>query len=76
MFIVSLHVQVQLENGAAEVRRLKAALRGAARRHPPGFRNRTWPAGLRDDPSLAPVPPDNRCEHRSLYVGGTPGAER
>lgn len=52
--------QVQLESSAAEVRRLKAALRGAARRHPPDFRNRTWPAGLREDPGLAPVPPDNR----------------
>lgn len=63
--------QVHLESAATEVRRLKTALRGAARRHPPGFRNRTWPAGLRDDPGLAPVLPDNRCVPAAPKPGAT-----
>ncbi|CAH0596826.1 unnamed protein product [Chrysodeixis includens] len=55
--------RVHLQRDAAEVRRLRAALWRGAPRHPPHYRNATWPAGLRADPGLAPPPPDSRFDH-------------
>lgn len=59
-YLFSLCAQVFLERDAAEVSRLRALLVATAARHPRGFRNATWPAGLRADPGLAPPPPQSR----------------
>lgn len=59
----SLHAyvsRVHLQRDRAEVRRLRAALWRGAARHPPHYRNATWPSGLRADPGLAPPRPDSR----------------
>lgn len=55
--------RVHLQRDAAEVRRLRAALWRGAARHPPHYRNATWPAGLRADPGLAPPTPDSRHDY-------------
>ncbi|KAL0812189.1 hypothetical protein ABMA28_009566 [Loxostege sticticalis] len=55
--------RVFLERDAAEISRLRALLVHTAARHPRGFRNATWPAGLRTDPGLAAPPPDTRFDH-------------
>lgn len=53
--------RLHLQRDRAVTRRLRAALWRGAARHPPHYRNATWPAGLRADPGLAPPPPDSRC---------------
>ncbi|CAH0696133.1 unnamed protein product [Spodoptera exigua] len=53
----------QLQAARAAAAAARAALRRAAPRHPPHYRNNTWPPGLRADPGLAPPPPDSRFDH-------------
>ncbi|XP_063833830.1 uncharacterized protein LOC135082999 [Ostrinia nubilalis] len=55
--------RVFLERDRASVARLRAQLVHTATRHPRGYRNATWPAGLRADPGLAAPPPDSRFDH-------------
>lgn len=55
--------RLHLQRDRAVTRRLRAALWRGAARHPPHYRNATWPAGLRADPGLAPPPPDSRFDH-------------
>ncbi|KAG6453946.1 hypothetical protein O3G_MSEX008411 [Manduca sexta] len=55
--------RVHLERDAAAVRRLRAFAWRNSARHPPHYRNSTWPGGLRDDPGLARPLPDNRFDH-------------
>ncbi|XP_028169968.1 uncharacterized protein LOC114359689 [Ostrinia furnacalis] len=61
--------RVFLERDRASVARLRAQLVHTAARHPRGYRNATWPAGLRADPGLAAPPPDSRS-----HIQGAPGA--
>ncbi|KAI5639218.1 chondroitin n-acetylgalactosaminyltransferase domain-containing protein [Phthorimaea operculella] len=58
-----LHAYVYLERDAQQVSSLRAALQHTGRKHPVGYRNASWPRGLRDDPGLAPPKPDNRFDH-------------
>ncbi|KPJ20758.1 Chondroitin sulfate synthase 2 [Papilio xuthus] len=58
-----LHAYVLLQRAQAEVARLRVQAAASARRHPRGFRNATWPPGLRNSPGLAPPPPNNRFDH-------------
>ncbi|CAB3244808.1 unnamed protein product [Arctia plantaginis] len=55
--------RVHLQRDRALVTRLRAQLWRGAARHPPGYRNATWPGGLRADPGLAPPLPDTRFDH-------------
>ncbi|XP_049880351.1 chondroitin sulfate synthase 2 [Pectinophora gossypiella] len=55
--------RVYLERGRAQERALRAQMRRTWRRHPPGYRNGSWPRGLRTDPGLADPTPDNRWDH-------------
>ncbi|XP_073962513.1 chondroitin polymerizing factor [Choristoneura fumiferana] len=55
--------RVLLERDAGLVRALRAAVSVGTRRHPAGFRNATWPGGLRAEPGLAAPPPDSRFDH-------------
>ncbi|KAM3956809.1 chondroitin polymerizing factor [Aphomia sociella] len=55
--------RVQLERGARETTRLRAALWRAAARQPRHYRNATWPGGLRADVGLAPPAPAVRFDH-------------
>ncbi|KAJ2940967.1 hypothetical protein O0L34_g10230 [Tuta absoluta] len=55
--------RVYLERDAQQVSYLRAALQHTGRKHPAGYRNASWPRGLRDDPGLAPPKPDNRFDH-------------
>ncbi|XP_048000937.1 chondroitin sulfate synthase 2 [Leguminivora glycinivorella] len=64
--VYSLHAyvsSVQLSRAKEETRALRRALHRGIRSHPPGFRNGTWPGGLRSEPGLAPPPPDSRFDH-------------
>ncbi|XP_068624934.1 chondroitin sulfate synthase 2 [Battus philenor] len=55
--------RVLLQRAQAGVRELRAGAAQSARRHPRGFRNATWPPGLRTTPGLAPATPANRFDH-------------
>uniref|UniRef100_A0A2A4J776 Hexosyltransferase n=1 Tax=Heliothis virescens TaxID=7102 RepID=A0A2A4J776_HELVI len=55
--------RVHLQRDRAEVTRLRAQLWKGAAKHPPHYRNATWPSGLRADPGLAPPTPDSRFDH-------------
>ncbi|CAH2057531.1 unnamed protein product, partial [Iphiclides podalirius] len=55
--------RVLLQRARAEARLLRASASLSARRHPRGFRNASWPAGLRNSPGLAPAPPASRFDH-------------
>lgn len=55
--------RVHLQRDRAALWGLRAQLWRAAARHPPGYRNATWPGGLREDPGLAPPGPDTRFDH-------------
>lgn len=52
-----------LRRGRREERVLRRALHRLRPRHPPGFRNATWPGGLRSDAGLAPPAPASRFDH-------------
>ncbi|KPJ20248.1 Chondroitin sulfate synthase 2 [Papilio machaon] len=55
--------RVLLQRAQAQVARLRVQAAASARRHPRGFRNATWPPGLRNSPGLASPPPNNRFDH-------------
>ncbi|XP_063388362.1 chondroitin sulfate synthase 2 [Cydia fagiglandana] len=62
----SLHAYVSsvlLTRAKDETRALRRALHRGIRSHPPGFRNGTWPGGLRSEPGLAAPAPDSRFDH-------------
>ncbi|XP_028029489.1 chondroitin sulfate synthase 2 [Bombyx mandarina] len=64
--------RVFLERDHEEVLKLRSYMWHNSARHPPGYRNSTWPAGLRDDPGLARPLPGNRFDHlRWTAINGT-----
>ncbi|CAK1591374.1 unnamed protein product [Parnassius mnemosyne] len=55
--------RVLLQRAQEQVSQLRVAAALSARRHPRGFRNASWPAGLRATPGLAAPPPATRFDH-------------
>ncbi|CAG4952013.1 unnamed protein product [Parnassius apollo] len=55
--------RVLLQRAQEQVSQLRVAAALSARRHPRGFRNVSWPAGLRATPGLAAPPPATRFDH-------------
>lgn len=55
--------RVQLERARSEALKLRVDMWQLAPRHPPHYRNATWPAGLRADPGLASPRPDTKFDH-------------
>ncbi|KAJ0171574.1 hypothetical protein K1T71_013124 [Dendrolimus kikuchii] len=55
--------RVFLERDHDEVLNLRGYLWHNSVRHPVGYRNATWPAGLRSDPGLASPLPENRFDY-------------
>lgn len=55
--------RVFLERDHEEVLKLRGYIWQNSVRHPVGYRNATWPAGLRSDPGLASPLPENRFDY-------------